>query len=92
MEEFVSSEFLGTITGCSAIITLCVQVLKKFLPDNVDPKWLALVFSITVGALRMIYVGEFDFDGIVAGIINIFVLLSGSIGIYELGLKNLQKG
>ena len=85
MNEFVSIEILGTITGCSLIITLLTQVFKRFLPEKVDTKWLALAFSIVIGVLRIIYVGQFDFAGITSGIINIFVLLATAIGIYEIG-------
>lgn len=84
MDEFVGIEILGTITGCSAMITLLTQVFKKFLPDTTDTKWLALIFSVVIGLLRIIYVGEFGFAGIISGILNIFILLGGSIGIYEI--------
>ena len=85
MNEFISIEILGTIAGCSAVITLLTQVFKKYLPDNINTKWLALLFAIIVGVLRIVYVGQFDFAGIVSGVLNIFVLLGTSIGIYEVG-------
>ena len=91
MNEFVSIEILGTIAGCSAIITLLTQVFKKYLPEQFDTKWLALIFSIIIGVLRIIYVGQFDFAGIVSGIINIFVLLGVSIGLYEVGASVINK-
>lgn len=95
MNDFISIEVLGTMAGCSLIITLLTQVFKKFLPEKVDTKWLALVFSIIVGILRIVYVGQFDFAGIVSGILNIFVLLASAIGIYEIVspvAKDLLKG
>ena len=85
MNDFVSIEILGTMAGCSLIITLLTQVFKRYLPEKIDTKWLALVFSIIIGVLRIFYIGQFDFSGIVAGIFNIFVLLAASIGIYEIG-------
>ena len=91
MNEFVSIEILGTIAGCSAIITLLTQIFKKYLPEKLDTKWLALIFSIIIGGLRIIYVGQFDFAGIVSGIINIFVLLGVSVGLYEVGASVLNK-
>ena len=91
MNEFISIEILGTMAGCSLIITLLTQIFKKYLPEKIDTKWLALVFSIIVGVLRIVYVGQFDFAGIVSGILNIFVLLGTSVGIYEVG-KDLLKG
>ena len=91
MNEFVSIEILGTIAGCSAVITLLTQVFKKYLPEKLDTKWLALIFSIIIGGLRIIYVGQFDFAGIVSGIINIFVLLGVSVGLYEVGTSVINK-
>lgn len=91
MNEFISIEILGTIAGCSLVITLLTQVFKKFLPENVDTKWLALIFSVIIGGLRIIYVGQYDFAGIVSGIINIFVLLGVAVGIYEVGTSVVNK-
>ncbi len=91
MNEFVSIEILGTIAGCSAVITLFTQVFKKFLPEKFDTKWLALIFSIIIGGLRIIYVGQYDFAGIASGIINIFVLLGVAVGIYEIGTSVVNK-
>jgi hypothetical protein len=72
------------MAGCSLIITLLTQVFKRYLPERIDTKWLALAFSIVVGVLRIIYIHQFDFAGITAGILNIFVLLASAIGIYEI--------
>lgn len=91
MNDFISIEILGTIAGCSAIITLLTQIFKKFLPEKFDTKWLALIFSVIIGGLRIIYVGQYDFAGIVSGVINIFVLLGVSIGIYEIGTSVVNK-
>lgn len=91
MNDFISIEILGTIAGCSAIITLFTQIFKKFLPEKFDTKWLALIFSVIIGGLRIIYVGQYDFAGIVSGVINIFVLLGVSIGIYEVGTSVVNK-
>lgn len=85
MNDFVSIEILGTITGCSLLITLLTQIFKKYLPKKLDTKWLALAFSIIIGVLRIIYIHQFDFAGITSGIFNIFVLLATAIGIYEIG-------
>ena len=91
MNDFIGIEILGTIAGCSAIITLLTQIFKKFLPEKFDTKWLALIFSVIIGGLRIIYVGQYDFAGIVSGVINIFVLLGVSIGIYEVGTSVVNK-
>lgn len=85
MKEFISIEILGSIAGCSLVVTLLTQVFKKYLPEKIDTKWLALVFSIIIGVLRIFYVNQLDFAGITSGVLNIFVLLSVAIGLYEIG-------
>lgn len=85
MNDFISIEILTSITGCAAVVTLLTQVFKTYLPQNIDTKWLSLVFATVIGIIRIIYVGQFDFAGIVSGIINIFVLLGVSVGIFEVG-------
>ena len=61
MTDFVDISILSTIAGCSLIITLLTQVFKKYLPEKLDTKWLALAFSIIIGILRIIYINQFDF-------------------------------
>lgn len=84
MSDFVSIEILGTMAGCSLIITLLTQVFKRYLPEKIDTKWLALAFSIKLAYINYTKYPNYDFAGITAGIFNIFVLLSSSIGIYEI--------
>lgn len=91
MQDFITIEMLGTLVGCSFLVTLFTQVLKKYIPETVDTKWLALVLSIIVGVLRIFYIADFTFAGIVTGIINIFVLLAVAVGIYEIASSAYTK-
>lgn len=89
--EFITMEMFLTVAGCSTIITLLTQVFKKFLPESLDSKWLALVFSIVVGILRIIYLADFSFAGIVTGIVNIILLLAIAVGEYEVVKSAINK-
>lgn len=89
--DFITMDMFATVAGCSAIITILTQVFKKYLPENIDSKWLALIFSVIIGVVRIFYIGQFDYSGIVTGIVNIFVLLGVSIGLYEIGDSVMNK-
>lgn len=89
--EFVTMDVFLTVVGCSAIIALFTQVFKRFLPENVDSKWLALVFSIIVGIIRIVYIADYSFSGIVSGIVNVVLLLSIAIGEYEVVKSTVNK-
>lgn len=81
--EFMTIDIFLTIVGCTSVIALLTQVFKKYLPEKLDTKWLALIFSIIVGVIRMFVIKDFSFEGIVIGIMNIVLLLGISIGEYE---------
>ena len=81
--EFITMDMFLTVVGCSTIITLLTQVFKRFLPETIDSKWLALAFSIIVGIIRIIYLADYSFAGVVTGIVNIVLLLAIAIGEYE---------
>ena len=44
--EFITMDMFLTVVGCSTIITLLTQVFKRFLPETIDSKWLALAFLL----------------------------------------------
>lgn len=81
--EFITMDMFLTVVGCSTIITLLTQVFKRFLPETIDSKWLALAFSIIVGIIRIVYLADYSFVGVVTGIVNIVLLLAIAIGEYE---------
>lgn len=81
--DFMTIDIFLTVVGCTSVITLMTQVFKRYLPENIDTKWLALIFSILVGAIRMCIIKDFSFEGIVIGIMNMILLLGISIGEYE---------
>lgn len=81
--EFITMDMFLTVVGCSTIITLLTQVFKRFLPETIDSKWLALAFSIIVGIIRIVYLADYSFAGVVTGIVNIVLLLAIAIGEYE---------
>lgn len=89
--DFITMEMFLTVAGCSTIITLLTQVFKRFLPETVDSKWLALVFSIIVGVVRIIYLADFSFAGITTGIVNVVLLLAIAIGEYEVVKSAVNK-
>ena len=89
--EFITMESFATVVGCSTVIALLTQVFKKFLPETIDSKWLALIFSILVGIIRIIYLADYSFNGIVTGIVNIVLLLAIAIGEYEVVKSTVNK-
>lgn len=89
--EFMTIDIFLSVVGCTTVITLLTQVFKKYLPESLDTKWLALIFSIIVGIIRIYVVKDFSFEGIVIGIMNTILLLAIAVGEYELIKTALTK-
>lgn len=85
MENFITVDMFLSLTACIAIVAAGTQILKKYV--NYDAKWLALILSFIVTAVRIIVVADYSVLGIIIGIFNIIPILLGSIGGYETIIK-----
>lgn len=82
--DFISMETFLTFAGCLAIVAIVTQAIKNIPPlKNINSAWSALIVSIVVGIVRLIFVEDFSTTGIIVGIFNIFVIYLGAIGGYE---------
>lgn len=85
MENFITVDMFLSLSACILIVTAGVQILKKYV--SYDAKWLALILSAIVTAIRVIVVADYSVLGIIVGIFNIIPILLGSIGGYEAIIK-----
>ena len=83
MNEFFTPDMLKTFAGSVAAVTALTQVLKTYIPQKLDPKWLALVLSIIIT-----FGVQFVFDGAtsenwIMSAFNALAITGASIGAYE---------
>lgn len=91
MNEFFSWEFLSTFAGSVVFVTTVTEVVKYYLP-KLDPKIIALVTSVFVSlSVQVLYYKDFSSQGIVLSLINIVVILFGSIGAFESVIKPFSR-
>lgn len=82
--DFISMETFLTFAGCLVVVAIVTQAIKNIPPlKDINSAWSALIVSVVVGIVRLIFVGDFSATGIIVGIFNIFVIYLGSIGGYE---------
>lgn len=85
MENFITLDMFLSLAGCITIVTIATQLVKQFC--KIDAKWLALLISAIVTAVRVIAIGDYSGKGIIVGIFNIIPILYGAIGGYETIIK-----
>jgi hypothetical protein len=57
------------------------ELLKQY--SVLNPLWLNLIVTCVVTAVRIIFVGDLSFKGIVLGVFNLIPILLGATGTYE---------
>ena len=88
--EFITLDMLLSLAGCVTIVAVVTEALKKYF-TKINALWLNLICSIIVGAIRVYFVADFTADGIITGILNIFVIMLAAGGGYDT-VKSIVKG
>jgi len=80
--EFIELDMFLSLAGCVVIVGIVTQALKKYF-KKIKALWLNFFTSIVVGAIRIFVVGDFSANGIILGILNIFVIMLAAAGGYD---------
>ena len=88
--EFFDWSLLGTYAAAPVLVTLLTQVAKQFLA-KVDPKWIALLWSLVLLIGYRYVTGDIAVGSIIAAVINALIVTGESIGAYEGVIKAIAK-
>ncbi len=88
--EFITLDMFLSLAGCVVIVTIITQALKQYF-KKINALWLNFFVSLLVGVLRIVILRDFDFNSIVTGILNIFVIMLAAGGTYDTAKSILNK-
>lgn len=89
MNDFLTWEILGTFGGAAVSVTILTEIIKNYL--NIDPKWVALAFSIIASFGVEIFHREILTPAVfVLSIFNALLIAGASIGAYEGIIKKFE--
>ena len=82
--DLITLEMFLTLAGCVAVVGILTEACK-YIPEvkNIPSLWINFIISCIVGIIRTCIVGDFSAQGIILGILNIFVILVATSGTYE---------
>ena len=82
--DFITIDMFLTLVGCVSVVGILTEA-SKHIPvlNKVSSLWINFILSVIVGVIRICAIGDFSFDGIILGILNIFVILVATSGTYE---------
>ena len=88
--EFITLDMLLSLAGCVAIVAIVTQALNTYF-KKLNPLLLNLICSVIIGIIRIFVVNDMSINGIVTGILNIFVIMLAAGGGYDT-IKSIIKG
>lgn len=88
--EFITLDMLLSLAGCVAIVAIITQALKTYF-KKLNPLLLNLMCSVIIGIIRIFVINDMSINGIITGILNIFVIMLAAGGGYDT-VKSIVKG
>ena len=80
--DFITMDMFLTLAGCIVVVMLIVEALKIYF-KQINALLLNFITSIIVGVTRILIIGDFTWQGILLGILNIFVIMLAAGGGYD---------
>lgn len=80
--DFITMDMFLTLAGCVIVVMLMVEALKIYF-KQINALLLNFITSIIVGVTRILIIEDFTWQGILLGILNIFVIMLAAGGGYD---------
>ena len=80
--EFITLDMLLSLAGCIVIVSIITQALKQYF-TKINALLLNFCISLIIGVIRIFVIKDLSIEGIITGILNIFVIMLASGGSYD---------
>lgn len=92
MQEYFTWEFLGTMAGAVAAVTLIVQFLKLGVDKvwRIPTRYIVLLISLIVLFAVLYFTDVITPEKIVLTVLNSFVVATAAMGTYEVTFAKLE--
>lgn len=82
--DFITLEMFYTLAGCVVIVGLITEGLKHVPKINeISPLYVNFFVSLIVGVIRIFVINDLSWQGIVLGLLNVFVIMFAAAGGYD---------
>lgn len=93
MNEFINLSYLGSLTGCVAVVILLTQFLKEIIDKyvRVPTKYVTFIFSLLTLLAYQLGTGTFSFKNIYILLLNSIIVTLTAAGGYEYTVKPIKE-
>lgn len=90
LQSFIDKNTFKNLAGCILVVEAATECVKYLIPD-ITGLWVAFVFSIITAFVRYLFNGDYSRDGMILSAINVIPIFLGSVGVYQVGIKPIEK-
>lgn len=90
IKSFIYKNTFSTLAGCILTVEACTECLKYLAPE-INGLWGSFILSCLVALIRFILLEKVNKEAIILSIVNIAPIFLGSIGIYQIAIKPIEK-
>lgn len=93
MKEYFTWEFLGTMAGVVAAVTLIVQFLKLPIDKvwKIPTRYIVFAISLLILFVVLYFTDVITPDKVALTILNAFVVAMASMGAYDVTFKKIEE-
>ena len=91
IQSFIDKNTFKSLAGCILIVEACTECVKYLIPNTTCGLWIAFIFSIITAFVRFLFSDDHSRDGMILSAINIVPIFLGAVGVYQVGIKPLEK-
>lgn len=90
IQSFIDKNTFKNLAGCILMVEASTECIKYLIPD-INGLWVALLFSCLIAFVRFLFNDDYSRDAMILSAINIVPIFLGSIGVYQVGIKQVEK-
>lgn len=93
MNEFINLGYLGSLTGCVAVVILLTQFFKEIIDKyvKIPTKYVTFLFSLVTMLAYQLGTNTFTFKGIYILLLNAIIVTLTATGGYEYTVKPITE-
>lgn len=93
MNEFINLGYLGSLTGCVAVVILLTQFFKEIIDKyvKIPTKYVTFLFSLITMLAYQIGTNTFSFKNIYILLLNAIIITLTACGGYEYTVKPIKE-
>lgn len=93
IESFITRDAFANLAGCVTIVEAFTETTKLLFGENIHTYglWIAFIYSVIISIMRLMISDDYSKESLILSLVNIVVIFLGSVGVYQVGIKSIER-